>query len=256
MSAPFVTAEQVGSVAVRKKGSSAENQFKRFLSRYFYFLMALAFAGLVVSGFSRTVNNNLIHAAPPRPFLLWMHAAAFVSWVVFFIAQSGLVRIHKVGWHRTIGWFGAGLAAVMVPLGTTVAIIMARFDAVILHQSGTDAFLSIPFYDMLAFGVTIALAIYWRTKPEFHRRLMFIATVGLMDAAVGRFDFVFNHNLFFLCLDLLILLGVGRDLIVDRRVHKVYLYALPPLIVGQNLAIYMWRMNPAWWRGITHGILG
>jgi hypothetical protein len=185
-----------------------------------------------------------------------MHAAAFVSWVVFFIAQSGLVRIHKVGWHRTIGWFGAGLAAVMVPLGTTVAIIMARFDAVILHQSGTDAFLSIPFYDMLAFGVTIALAIYWRTKPEFHRRLMFIATVGLMDAAVGRFDFVFNHNLFFLCLDLLIMLGVARDLIVDRRVHKVYLYALPPLIVGQNLAIYMWRMNPAWWQGITHGILG
>ncbi len=218
--------------------------------------MALAFAVLVVSGFSRTVNNNLIHAAPPRPFLLWMHATAFVSWVVFFIAQSGLVRIHKVGWHRTIGWFGAGLAAVMVPLGTTVAIIMARFDAVILHQSGTDAFLSIPFYDMLAFGVTIALAIYWRTKPEFHRRLMFIATVGLMDAAVGRFDFVFNHNLFFLCLDLLIMLGVARDLIVDRRVHKVYLYALPPLIVGQNLAIYMWRMNPAWWRGITHGILG
>ncbi len=45
----------------------------------------------------------------------------------------------------------------------------------------------------------------------------------------------------------LIVLGVARDLLVDRRVHKVYLYALPLLIVGQSLATYMWRGNPAWW---------
>ena len=109
---------------------------------------------------------------------------------------------------------------------------MTRFDMVQLHQSGVDAFLSIPFYDMIAFGVCIALAIYWRTKPELHRRLIFIATCGLMDAAFGRFDYLFNNNLFYPCLDLLIILGVARDLLVDRRVHKVYLYAAPLLIVG------------------------
>ena|SRR5271166_452126 len=255
MPVPSVTAEQIGVAAVRGR-TTTDNPFKAFLSRYFYFSMSLVFAGLVVWGFSRTVNDNLFHAAPPRPLLLWVHGAAFASWVVFFIAQAGLVRVHKVSWHRTIGWFGAGLATVMVALGTVIAIIMARFDAVTLHQSGTDAFLSIPFYDMIAFGVCIALAIYWRTRPEFHRRLMFIATISLMDAPVGRFDFLFNHNLFYLCLDLLMALGIVRDLVVDRRVHKVYLYALPLLIVGQNLAIYMWRINPAWWRGITHAILG
>jgi hypothetical protein len=218
--------------------------------------MSLLFAILVVWGFSRTVNHSPFHAAPPRPILLWIHGAAFAGWVAFFIAQSLLVRVHKVSWHRFSGWFGAGLAAVMVPLGTAIAIIMARFDAVVLHQSDTDAFLAIPFYDMIAFGVLIALAIYWRKKPEFHRRLVFVATAGLMDAAVGRFDFVFNHNLYFVCLDLLILLGVLRDVVVDRRVHKVYLYALPALIVAQNLAIYMYRIKPYWWRTITHAILG
>ena len=85
----------------------------------------------------------------------------------------------------------------MVPLGVATAIIMARFDTVRLHQKGADAFLSIPFYDMIAFGVLIGLAIYWRTKPELHRRLVFIATCGLMDAPVGRFDYVFDNNLFF-----------------------------------------------------------
>lgn len=256
MSAPFVTAGQAGPAAALETRTSTDNPLKRFLSRYFYFAMSLTFAVLVVWGFSRTVNPNLIHAAPPRPFLLWIHAAAFSAWVIFFIAQSGLVRVRKVNWHRFLGGFGAALAATMVVLGTVIAVIMARFDAVQLHQSGTDAFLAIPFFDMLAFGVIVGLAIYWRTSPEFHRRLLFIATVGLMDAAVGRFEFIFNHNLFFLCLDLLILLGVARDLIVDRRVHKVYLYALPVLIVGQNLALYLWRINPSWWQDITHRITG
>jgi len=89
-------------------------------------------------------------------------------------------------WHRFLGWFGAGLAAVMVPMGIAIAIIMTRFDAVVLHQSGTDAFLAIPLYGILAFGVIIALGIYWRRRPEFHRRLMFVATCGLMDAPLDR----------------------------------------------------------------------
>jgi hypothetical protein len=77
-----------------------------------------------------------------------------------------------------------------------------------------------------------------------------------MDAAVGRFDFVFDHNLFFPILDFLIALGMVRDRVVDGRVHKVYFYALPPMIVLQSLAVYMWRANPAWWAAITHAILG
>ena len=236
--------------------TKSTSPLKTFLSRYFYFSMSLVFPALVVWGFSRTVNDNLFHASPPRPFLLWIHGAAFSLWVVFFIAQSTLVRVHKVSWHRFLGWFGAGLAAVMVPLGFTIAVIMARFDTVVRHQTDADAFLSIPFFDMIAFGTCIALAVYWRKRPEFHRRLVFIATCGLMDAAVGRFDYLFNHNLFYPVLDLLILLGVGRDLVVDGRVHKVYRYALPVLIVVQSLAVYAWRINPAWWQSITHVIMG
>ena len=253
-----VNAERVGTAIGpgKKQSAAAFTGRNGILCRYFYFVMSLLVAGIVVAGFKRTVNGNLFHPAVPRPFILWIHGAAFAAWVVFFICQSTLVRIHKVSWHRFFGWFGAGLATVMVPLGVTTAIIMARFDKLQLHQPDTDAFLSIPFYDMIAFGVCIALAVYWRKRPELHRRLVFIATCGLLDAGFGRFDYVFDHNLYFLCLDLVILLGVARDLLVDRRVHKVYLYALPLLIAGQSLAVYMFRHNPSWWRGITRAILG
>jgi hypothetical protein len=250
-----VSAERIGSATASSQKTTVSAP-KTFLQRYFYFVMSLLLATLVVSGFQRTVNANLFHPAIPRPTILWFHAAAFAAWVLVFIAQSALVRVRKVSWHRLFGWFGAGLAAVMVPLGVTTAIVMARFDTFRLHQTGADAFLSIPFFDMLVFGTLVGLAILWRKRPEFHRRLIFIATCVLMDAAFGRFDFLFNNNLFTLCIDLLILLGVARDLYVDKRVHKVYLYALPLLIVGQSLSLYMWRHNPAWWQAITRVIMG
>jgi len=245
-----------GLAARIEKEASTTNQLQTFLSRYFYLVMSLVLAAIVILGFSRTVNIFLIHANPPRPLLLWIHGAAFSTWIVFFIAQSALVRTRKVSVHRALGWFGAALAALMVVLGIAVAVVMTRFDTVVLQQKGVEAFLSIPFLDMLLFGSCIAMAIYWRTKAEFHRRLVFIASCLLMDAAIGRFEFMFNHNLFYAALDCLILLGVVRDWVVDKRVHKVYLYALPSLIVVQSLAIYAWRVNPKWWQAITQAIVG
>lgn len=247
----------VGNVAAARleKPSSAITPLKSFLSRYFYLSMSLVMAGLAVWGFSRTIDAALFHAKPRRPLLLWMHGAVFSTWILFFIAQSALVRVRKVSVHRTIGWFGAGLAALMVVLGVTVAVVMTRFDIVVLHQD-VASFLVIPFWDMIVFGTCIALAIYWRKKPDYHRRLIFVATCELMDAAIGRFDFWFNHNIFYAGLDLLIVAGMMRDLVVDGRIHKVYVYALPVLLVGQSLTVYLWRANPAWWRAVTHAILG
>jgi hypothetical protein len=246
----------VGVAARLEKQTSVKTQLKSFLSRYFYLSMSLVMAGLIVWGFSRTVDAGLFHAKPARPLLLWMHGAAFSTWILFFIVQSALVRVHKVSVHRTLGWFGAALAATMVVLGCTIAVVMTRFDIVVLHQKNVAQFLSIPFWDMLVFGTCIALAILWRKKPDFHRRLVFIATCELMDAAIGRFDFWFNNNIFYLGLDLLIVAGMIRDVMVDGRIHKVYLYALPVLVVGQSVTIYLWRANPAWWQGVTHAILG
>jgi len=48
---------------------------------------------------------------------------------------------------------------------------------------------------------------------------------------------------------------MARDLVVDGRVHKVYLYSLPALIVGQSFTLYLWHINPAWWRAITHAVV-
>ena len=95
----------VGFAARTEKETSTTKQLKTFLSRYFYLCMSPAMAGLVVWGFSHTVDASLFHANPPRPLLLWIHGAAFSTWTVFFIVQSALVRVRKVSVHA----FSSGL---------------------------------------------------------------------------------------------------------------------------------------------------
>lgn len=226
-----------------------------FLGKYFYFSMSLLIAVVVVYGFSHTVNQNLIHATPLRPWILWVHGVVFSSWVVFFIFQSALIRTHNVKLHRRTGWFGVGLGSVMTVLGLSTAVVMDRFASLQLHRPGINTFFAIQLLDMVSFTTFFWLAVYWRRKPEFHRRLILIATCALTSAAFGRFPMI-SHHWFYAGVDLLIVFGVVRDLIVNRSVHVVYRYALPALIAGQILAVQIWAQHPEWWVRITNAIMG
>jgi hypothetical protein len=226
------------------------------LDRYFYLTMALVQAGFVVWGFSHTVRDNLLQARPPRPGLLWVHGMVFSSWMVFYILQIMLVRVRNVKVHRTLGWFGVGLATCMVVLGVVISFVMGHFHATALHDPGSVPFEIVGIWDMASFGACVAFAIRWRRRPELHRRLMFVATCCLLSAAFGRIDFVFNHNLFYACLDGLILLGASRDLAIDHSVSVVYRWALPMLAVGQWCVVQMYARPVAWWAALAHRMMG
>jgi len=225
-----------------------------FWRHYFYFFMSLLIAATVVYGFSHTIDHNLIHASPLPPFVLYIHAIVFSGWVVLFIVQSALIRSHNVRVHRRLGWFGVGLAVAIVVVGVSTSTGMARFSIQQKDPFNSAAFLSVQAMDLACFAVPFALAIYWRKRPEFHRRLVLIASCALADAAFGRFPelpLVFAPA----GVDALICLGVIRDLIVERRVHKVYLYALPVLIVFQIVATETFVQAPPWWMNVANGIL-
>lgn len=228
----------------------------RRVEKYFYFCMSLLIAAVVVYGFSHTVENKLVHANPRRPMLLWVHAILFSSWVAFYLTQSVLVRIHKVELHRILGWAGAALGTSMVVVGPWVAVVMARFDTSQLHRANRDAFLIVPLFDMVAFAICFGLAILWRTNPERHRRLMLIATCALTGAAFGRMSIMHAPLYFYGGVDVLILLGVLRDLAVSRRIHPVYMIAIPLLVAGQTAAAQMFLRRAPFWISIAHRLLG
>ena len=214
--------------------------------RYFYLFMSLLIAVVVVYGFSQRVEQQLFHPRHPKPLLLAIHAVVFSAWVVFYIVQSALVRTGNVRIHRRLGWFGVALGISIPMLGIVTAVIMRRFDLNDPHLARQAPLLRTALLDMASFTIPFALAIFWRKKPEFHRRLLLIASCALTAAAFVRFPAVFHSwPWFYVGVDLLVLLGVLRDLLVDRRVHAVYLCALPILILAQvtvmDTILHFWR---------------
>jgi len=241
---------------VRLVSASQPSISLRWLDKYFYLCMSLLIAAVVVYGFSHTVDRKLIHANPRRPILLWVHVVLFSSWVAFYITQSVLVRIRKVELHRTLGWAGAALGTSMVVVRPWVAVVMARFDTSQLHRANRDAFLIVPLSDMAVFAICFGLAILWRRIPERHRRLMLIATCALTGAAFGRIAIMHSPLSFYGGVDGLILLGALRDLVVSRRIHTVYVIAIPLLVAWQTAVSHVFLHRSAFWISIAHRLLG
>ena len=206
----------------------------RLLGDYFYFFMSLLIAAVVTFGFGQTVEHRFFHPSHPKPFLLSIHAVLFSAWVVFFVLQSALIRTGNVRVHRFLGWIGATLGIAIVVVGTITAVTMRRFDLQYPDLAPTAPLLRTALLDLASFGIPLALAIYWRKKPEFHRRLVLLASCGLTAAAFVRFPAVFHPwPWYYAGVDLLVLLALLRDLAVSRRVHPVYLCALPILALAQ-----------------------
>jgi hypothetical protein len=227
------------------------------IDKYFYLAMAVLMIAIVAWGFSHTVNSVLFHPDVPRPSILWVHSTVFCSWLLLFLLQSLLVRTRNVHLHRTLGWFVAGVGVAMIPLGITTAIVLGRFDVNVLHEAGADAFEFISFGDVTIFTVWLALGIWWRRKPALHRPIFFIASCGLIGAAFGRVPaLVAPHNLSYVCVDAVICLGMVRDLLVDRRIHRLYFIALPALAIAQYGIVYMITTPPHWWVVAAHNLMG
>jgi len=140
----------------------------------------------------------------------------------------------------------------MTVVGVIVAFVMARFDIQYLNAGPSRlADLLISLWNIACFTALFWLAVYWRRKPEMHRRLMLLATSMLMAPALARFPQPFVFDYFYYWVDAAILLGAARDLIVTRRIQMVYYCTLPVLIVGQLFVAHTVLTPSAWWMRIA-----
>jgi len=224
------------------------------LLRHFYVAMALGIACIVVVAFGRQIVGYAIHPPPPRPWILYLHVTLSSLWVLLFVGQATLINVRRIAWHRFVGWFGLALGSLLPIVGILTALTMARFH---IAQGGPDrsASLIVPIFEMLAFAATFGLAFYWRRRPEYHRRLMLMATCVLAFAAFPALPaWIKPMNAWYSAIAL-ILLGAARDWIAMRRVHPVYLYGLPALIAGQLTAIWIYRNSVPAWVAIVHALM-
>ena len=200
-----------------------------------YVGLALMIAAIVLVGFSRSFYGTFF-ADAAHPWIIHVHAAVYVGWLALLIAQTVLAARGEIATHRRVGNFGIAYGTFVWILGLIVAIAMP----VINVHSGLwptergEQFLAIPLGDMLLFGGFFAAAIVYRRKPEIHKRLIILASVAVMFAAVGRAftnvgvllgnpDAALGGNAArFLLWYSPVLVGMAHDLVTRRRIHPVY----------------------------------
>jgi hypothetical protein len=219
----------------------------RNTDRAFFTGMSLVILAIVFVGFMRTFFLSSYFGRPALSALRIVHGTAFTSWIVLFAVQSSLIAAGRRSLHRRLGYAGAVLAAVMVVLGIAMAITAAR-EGHAPPGLPPLGFLAIPLFDMLTFAPLVALAVYRRRVADTHKRLMLLATLSILAAAVARIPGVQEHGnplIYFGVVDLLILAGVVYDRMTRGAVHRVYKRGGALLVISQAVRLAL-VMNPLW----------
>ncbi len=208
--------------------------------RVFFGSMAVAMALTVFVGFAPSYFLRFVfHGTSPTGTkvispLLQVHAAAFTAWVVLFVVQTALVASHRVRLHRRLGIAGGVLAAVMVCLGVAAALDAVHRGA---FPQGVDprVFLVVPLGNMATFGGFVAAALLLRRKKQAHKRLMVLAYLGLLTAAMARIPGVLPLGppvMFALAFLPFLVAGVVYDWWTRGKVHPAWVWGGAALLLS------------------------
>lgn len=223
------------ATAIAQPAIPAKSLPGRRYDHLFFSGMAIALLLAVFLGFAQTYYLAGVFNAPLPSRILHFHGAAFSCWILLLVTQTSLVSAGRVDIHRRLGIAGFLLACLMVVLG-----VLAASDA-LAHRpspSGIDPkiFYIVPITDMLIFSVLIAFAFRMRSNAAAHKRLIMIATVSLMIAAIARWPIAFSHRnpLRAALISWVFLLSLmAYDYWSTRKVHRATLYATVFLIFIQ-----------------------
>jgi hypothetical protein len=195
----------------------------RSRERVFFIGMAIAFALVVFAGFSRTFYLRPYFDARPLIPLLVMHGILFTSWLALLLIQTTLVATKRTRTHMRLGIAGGILASSMVIIGTVTALVRAKGPSPVPGVNPLS-FLTIPLGDMLIFSILVGSAFYFRRRVDIHKRLMLLATIAILPAAIARLPFAFVQQYgplaFFGLTDLFIVPCLIYDLITRGRPHR------------------------------------
>jgi hypothetical protein len=204
----------------------------------------------------------IVNGTMPMPaVVVHLHAAVMASWVSLLAVQATLALTGRIDLHRTVG-----LASVVVGplvLIMLIAITISRQNA----AAGTPA---APIVNNILFVQIRSIVLFplffgWalrarRTDLRTHKRMMLLATLMLLDAAIARMSWL-PHNEFprdYLAIHLYLLLlflpALAYDLIRLRRIHRAWLWGLALMLPWVVATEFVW--GSAWWREFGPKLVG
>jgi hypothetical protein len=207
--------------------------------RRFFLAVSIAIALVVFAGFAPTYYLRGYYHGDPLPSVFAIHGAVFSAWVVLFVVQAALVSARRTDIHRKLGVLAAVLAPLMLVVGFQAAVAAARRGFSVPGLPPPLVFLAVPMFDLVVFAALVGAALWFRRNPAMHKRLMLLAMLAVITAAIARLPGVLPYGppAFFGLTDLFLLAGIAWDKWTRGRVHPAYIWGGLFLVLSQPLRL-------------------
>lgn len=228
--------------------------------------MALACATTAFLGFAPTywvpLANRTFSASP----VIHFHGLLFFTWTLYFVLQTWLAASGRVVNHRSLGIAGVSLATAMTIFGFLASVHVMQHSTALGQKDAGIAFAVVPMSGIAFFAIVFVLAIINTRRPELHKRLMLLAAVSILDAAIARWFLTFLAPpgppgpppvpvtiAPAVLASLLLVVAMVRDWRTEGRVHPVYVWGTLAMLAVKFLNWPVSETNA--WHAFAGGIL-
>ncbi len=222
-------------------GSSIQDRTRLFyvgVSCVMLLVMLIGFQDFVLRGGKAYPGAREI--APSIRNLVIFHGASMIGWMLLFLGQSLLIATGRRRLHMAMGPAAIALAVCILVSGSLVNVESTRLADPERQLFGVTnkQFMALGFAILFVFVAMMGAGLYWRRRPEIHRPMMLLATLGPLTAAIGRIDAVIR-------------------LYEGTALERVFADSLGMLVLGAIFFFVKWWMTrkPDKWYLIGYGAL-
>ena len=213
-----------------------------------YLVAGILFLTGVLWSFARSYFLRALFMATPLPVPLRLHGMVMTGWVLLLVVQSGLVAIHRIRWHRLLGFGGAGWAVLVVASGSIATVHAAAREVAghTLDARSQVTILGLELTQMVLFAAFVGTAVLLRGRTDVHKRLMLLTIPCMVPSVIARLPISLGRNmLILLYTDLFVLACVGVDTFREGRLHPAFAWGGGSFLLALQIAFFAFQTN-AW----------
>ena len=216
----------------------------------FYRAGALLAVGVAAIGFFLTYLQPMAQGRFSGPSWSHIHGSLLGGWLILIVAQTWLVG-KSLQVHRKLGWAALALAPAITASTFAIAVEAAHRD--VAAGGGASAVSAVlgSLTSATIFLLLVLAAIALRRQPQWHKRIMFVATVAILWPAWFRWRHFLpaiarpDISLGLILAYAPIFIAMARDRLQFGAVHPAFWWVGLPLVAEQSLEVLAFD-TPAW----------
>jgi len=210
------------------------DKLHRLRRRPVYVAVSVMVTLIAAAGFLPGMVKKALDGTIPPNAIIHVHVVVYGVWLALFFVQTVNAALGRMRQHRKIGKWLIAYGVLMWVIGEWVTL--SRFYREIHwgHPGMARDVSLAPFVDMVAFPFVFGAAIYYRRKPEVHKRMMVVTATMLVYAAMIRIQFpsfLKSYAVFMVIWTAPVLVGIAHDWYTRRLIHRAYVIGLLVLVV-------------------------